>query len=152
LESLVGSLHGASFADLYAGSGAVGLEAASRGARPVLLVEQDPVALAALRANATALGLPEVHVQRGGVERVLAEGAPDVAASDGFRVVFLDPPYAQPVERTLELVVENGWVAAGGVVVVERATRNGTVAWPRRLQAERSRRYGEATLWYGRRP
>src|SRR5947209_15652940 len=72
-SSLGGDLTGRSFLDLYAGSGAVGLEAASRGARPVMLVERDVRALAALQANVAAIGLPEVVVRAEPVARLLAE-------------------------------------------------------------------------------
>ncbi len=147
LTSLRGSLAGAGFLDLYAGSGAVGLEAASRGATEVVLVERDPRALQALRANVETLALPGVEIRGEPVDRVLAH-----PASRGFDVVFVDPPYADPVEPVLEALLAGGWVAAGGVVAVERATRGAEPAWPAGLEALRSRRYGEATLWYGRRP
>src|SRR5438445_6139 len=89
LESMLGSLVGRSFLDLYAGSGAVGLEAASRGATPVVLVESAAPALAALRANVETLGLTGVDIRAERVERMLATAPPRP-----FEVVFLDPPYA----------------------------------------------------------
>src|SRR5271170_3780147 len=92
LTSLRGTLEGSAFLDLYAGSGAVGLEAASRGATTVVLVERDPQALRAIRANAEALAL-DVEIRGEPVERVLA-----VSASRSFDVVFLDPPYSDPVD------------------------------------------------------
>lgn len=152
LESLLGSLAGRAVADLYAGSGAVGLEAASRGATTCLLVEQDRRALTALRANVAALGLPGVQLRPGKVEQVVAEG-PTAYAPAGFDAVFLDPPYDLAADR-LRAVVDglhaHGWLAPDAVVVVERATRDGEWAWPPGVGPERSRRYGEATLWYGR--
>jgi 16S rRNA (guanine966-N2)-methyltransferase len=147
LESMYPTLAGLAFLDLYAGSGAVGLEAASRGSTPVLLVERAPVALAALRSNVSALELPGVDVIADQVERVLA--APPTRM---FDVAFLDPPYADPVERALQLLVDNGWLADDAVVVVERATRSGGPTWPAGLSEDRVRRYGDSTLWYGRRP
>jgi 16S rRNA (guanine966-N2)-methyltransferase len=147
LTSLRGSLEGASFLDLYAGSGAVGLEAASRGATRVLLVERDPKPLRALRANIDTLGLDGVELRGEPVERVLA-----ASPAAPFEVVFLDPPYADPVEGSLERIVAGGWLAAEGIVVVERATRDTPPQWPAGVEPIRSRRYGEATLWYGRRP
>jgi 16S rRNA (guanine966-N2)-methyltransferase len=146
-SSLGGSLAGRSFLDLYAGSGAVGIEAASRGAAPVLLVERDARALAALHVNLEATALSGVSVRGDAVERVLA--AQPAAA---FDVCFLDPPYATAVEPTLDLLVGNGWLAADGLVVVERASRDGEPGWPAPVVTERSRRYGDSTLWYGRRP
>ena len=144
LDSLVG-LAGARVADLYAGSGAVGLECASRGASAVLLVESDARAVTAIRANVATVGVAGVRVVAGSVGPVLA-AAPDAP----FDVVFLDPPYALPVAADLAALVEHGWVAADGVVVAERSTRDPALVWPAGLQALRDRRYGEATLWYGR--
>jgi 16S rRNA (guanine966-N2)-methyltransferase len=146
-SSLGGTLAGRSFLDLYAGSGAVGLEAASRGASPVVLVERDPRALAAMRANVTALGLPGVQIRAETVSRFLAGSAPH-----RFHVVFLDPPYADPVDEELAAVFDGGWVAVDGVVVVERAARDREPSWPSGAVTDRSRRYGDSTLWYGRRP
>ena len=147
LEAVHGTLHGRAFLDLYAGSGAVGLEAASRGSAPVLLVEHASGALAALRSNVGALQLAQVDVVADQVERVLARPAPRA-----FDIVFLDPPYADPVERDLQLLVDNGWLADDVTVVVERATRTGAPTWPAELSEDRVRRYGDSTLWYGRRP
>lgn len=147
LEATHGTLHGRAFLDLYAGSGAVGLEAASRGAAPVLLVEHAQGALAALRTNVASLGLAHVEVVADQVERVLAQ-----PASQPFDFVFLDPPYADPVEPGLQLLVDQGWLADDATVVVERATRAGAPTWPAELSEDRVRRYGDSTLWYGRRP
>jgi 16S rRNA (guanine966-N2)-methyltransferase len=147
---MLGSLSGVPFLDLYAGSGAVGLEAASRGAAPVHLVERDPVVVRTLRANVRSLDLPGVVARVGAVERLLADGP---AADDPrFRVVFVDPPYASSVDEVLGLLVSRGWLADAAVVVVERDARNDEIAWPEGLQPERSRRYGDSVLWYGRRP
>jgi 16S rRNA (guanine966-N2)-methyltransferase len=146
-SSLGSDLSGRSFLDLYAGSGAVGLEAASRGAAPVVLVERDVHALAALRANVRDLALAHVAVRAESVRRYLTESAPQ-----SFDVVFLDPPYADPVADILAALVDLGWLAGDAVVVVERATRDGELQWPDGVVADRSRRYGDSTLWYGRRP
>jgi 16S rRNA (guanine966-N2)-methyltransferase len=149
LESLVGPLSGRALADLYAGSGAVGLEALSRGAEHVLLVESEVRAARTIRANLALLAMPGATVVTGKVERVLAD--PPVAGA--YDVVFLDPPYATPaatVDRVLTALVTGGWLAPDAVVAVERASRDGGPAWPEGLVPERSRRYGEGTLWYGR--
>jgi 16S rRNA (guanine966-N2)-methyltransferase len=147
LDSLHG-LAGARVADLYAGSGAVGLEALSRGAASALLVESDPKAVRTIRANARALGFDGATVVAGKVERLLAE-APDEA----FDIVFADPPYAVPddeVVRVLELLRDNGWLVEGALVAFERETRGKAVMWPEGYVEERVRRYGEASVWYGR--
>lgn len=146
LEALLGNLAGRSFLDLYAGSGAVGLEAASRGARPVLLVESAAAAQTAMRRNVESLNLAAVDVLADRVERVLAK--PPITA---FDVAFLDPPYAHSVDGDLAALTANGWLATHGVVVVERSSRDEPLSWPEGVAPDRSRRYGEGTLWYGRR-
>ncbi|GAB3801209.1 16S rRNA (guanine(966)-N(2))-methyltransferase RsmD [Micromonospora zhanjiangensis] len=150
LESMVG-LEGARVADLYAGSGAVGLEALSRGAEHVLLVESDARAARVIRGNIASLdAAPAARLVVGKVAQVLAAGP----EGDPYDVVFADPPYAVPGEEITAMVaalVDGGWLAADAVVVVERATRTGPVTWVEGVTAQRSRRYGESTLWYGRR-
>ncbi|MEO3779593.1 16S rRNA (guanine(966)-N(2))-methyltransferase RsmD [Micromonospora sp. B11E3] len=144
-------LEGARFADLYAGSGAVGLEALSRGAAHVLLVESDARAARVIRENVAALrAAPAARLVTGRVATVLAT-VPDGGPYD---VVFADPPYAvsdADVTAMLAVLVDNGWLAADALVVVERSSRSGPVAWVPGVTGERSRRYGETTLWYGRR-
>ncbi|MFF4879177.1 16S rRNA (guanine(966)-N(2))-methyltransferase RsmD [Micromonospora sp. NPDC000668] len=144
-------LNGARFADLYAGSGAVGLEALSRGARHVLLVESDARAARVIRENAAALRAgPAVRLVASKVATVLAAG-PDGGPYD---VVFADPPYAVPDAEITALqttLVDGGWLVPDALVVVERSSRTGPVDWVDGITAERSRRYGETTLWYGRR-
>lgn len=147
LDSDLGSITGLRFLDLYAGSGAVGLEARSRGAGHVTLVEHDRRTAALIKDNLRTLGFGQVDVVTGTVARVLT--TPPAAPYD---VVFLDPPYPLTTEEVvadLTALVAHGWLAAGAVVVVERATRSGDLAWPAGLSAARSRKYGETTLWYG---
>ena len=144
-------LTGARFADLYAGSGAVGLEALSRGAAQVLLVEADPRAALVIRENLSALrATPAARLVTGKVARVLAAGP----AGGPYDVVFADPPYAVPdgeIATVLTALASGGWLASGGIVVIERSSRGAPPDWPPEITAERSRRYGETTLWYGRR-
>jgi 16S rRNA (guanine966-N2)-methyltransferase len=154
LSSIAGPLTGKRVLDLYAGSGAVGLEALSRGAEHVLLVESGAPALRVIRANVAALGLAGAEVVADRVERLLARGP----AADGARrydIVFADPPYALPdqdVTEMLRALEDNGWLALNAVVVVERATRSGPSSWPDGYLPDRARRYGEATFWYGLAP
>jgi 16S rRNA (guanine966-N2)-methyltransferase len=144
-----GGLAGAAVADLYAGSGAVGLEALSRGAAEALLVESDPRAAAVIRTNIASLGLAGARLLTGPVEPVLAQGPAGARPRD---FVFADPPYAlgeDELSRMLALLQGHGWLAPGALVAVERATRSGPPAWPAGYEPDRSRKYGEATLWYG---
>lgn len=155
IASMAGSLAGLRVLDLYAGSGAVGLEALSRGAGHVLLVESGARASRVIRTNIETIGLPGAEVVTDRVERVLARG-PDLSVNEGrYDVVFADPPYAQPdqeVSGVLVTLADRGWLAPGALVIVERATRSGPVSWPTDFTADRARRYGEATFWYARGP
>lgn len=135
-------LDGARVLDLYAGSGALGLEALSRGAGSVTMVEQDPAALTALRANVERVGLPGAHVVDDRVERFLAS-----EPEPRYRVALLDPPYETDVDRALHALQR--WLAPDAVVAVERSTRAAELCWPDGYCPVRSRRYGAATLWYG---
>src|SRR5437764_10851454 len=121
LESMRGTLAGARFLDLYAGTGAVGIEALSRGAAHVCFVESDDTAAAAIRANLKALGQAKGVVRQERVERFVA-GDPQEPAYD---VVFADPPYAEEASRVaanLGALVDD-WLVAEAIAVVERATR-----------------------------
>ncbi|MEU2083292.1 16S rRNA (guanine(966)-N(2))-methyltransferase RsmD [Streptomyces albus] len=135
--------------DLYAGSGAVGLEALSRGAAHVLLVETDARALRTIRENVRAVGLPGAQVRPGKAAQTVAGEPPE----HPYDVVFLDPPYAVPDEELGEILLTlraGHWLAQDALVTVERSTRGGDFRWPEGFEGLRSRRYGEGTLWYGR--
>ena len=157
ITSMLGSLAGARVLDLYAGSGAVGLEALSRGAEHVLLVEHGARAARVIRENIEAIGLPGAVLAADRVERVLARGPAPAGGQDGteggqYDLVFADPPYAladAAVLQVLSLLAGQGWLAPGALVIVERATRSGPVNWPDGFVPDKSRRYGEATFWYG---
>jgi 16S rRNA (guanine966-N2)-methyltransferase len=136
-------LEGARVLDLYAGSGALGLEALSRGATEAVLVERDPRALAVLRANVGELGLG-AQVVDADVEAFLAR------PPERFDLALLDPPYELDADPVLGLL--GPWLSDGAVVVVERSSRGPAPAVPEGWHPLRDRRYGEATLWYFRAP
>jgi 16S rRNA (guanine966-N2)-methyltransferase len=154
LETMV-DLDGIRFADLYAGSGAVGLEALSRGASFSLLVESDARAARVIRDNIVALKVStSARLIAGKVGQVVAM-PPEGGRYD---VIFADPPYPVTDEEVTELqraLLDNGWLAPDAVVVLERATRTAVrgqpLYWVDGITADRSKRYGETTLWYGRR-
>ncbi|HEX4088073.1 MAG TPA: 16S rRNA (guanine(966)-N(2))-methyltransferase RsmD [Trebonia sp.] len=162
LLSELGSFDGARVLDLYAGSGAIGLEALSRGAERVLLIESDPRAAAVIKANIAAVALPGATVATGKVERLLAH-PPDKNGNDNnnnkdnkrntnsYDLVIADPPYAltEAAVTTVLTLLQAGWLNDGALVVVERATRSGPLDWPPGFLPAKSRRYGEATFWYG---
>jgi 16S rRNA (guanine966-N2)-methyltransferase len=147
IESWCGSLSGLRFLDLYAGSGAVGLEAWSRGAGVVTLVEHDRRTATLIETNARTLGFPRAQVLRAPVAAAIAR--PPTAPYD---VVFLDPPYPtadSAVLADLRSLRDQGWLVPGALVVVERSARGGPLAWPDGFTAVRDRRYGEPALSYG---
>jgi 16S rRNA (guanine966-N2)-methyltransferase len=147
LESLLGTCAGRRVLDLYAGSGAVGLEALSRGAAHALLIEADPRAARTIQDNVASLGLPGAELRQTRVERLAADGLPGPA----YDVVFADPPYELPDDALRQVLTTlRPALAPDAVVVVERASRGPAWAWPEGYAAARQRRYGEATLWYGR--
>jgi 16S rRNA (guanine966-N2)-methyltransferase len=159
VASELGGLDGKRVLDLYAGSGAVGLEALSRGASQVLLVESDARAAAVIKANIAAVALPGATVVTDRVERRLArppqreigtDGAQD-GQKEGYDLAFADPPYAVTDEAVTRVLTQlaAGWLSAGALVVIERATRSGALDWPPGYLPGKSRRYGEATFWYG---
>ncbi len=148
LEAMT-ELAGARVLDLFAGSGAVGLEALSRGASHVLLVESDAKAVRVIRENIAVLGAAAARVAAGRAGTVLAAGPADGA----YDIVFADPPYAlSEAELTgvLAALAGHGWLADDAVLVVERSSRSPEPTWVQGVTGERSRRYGETALWYGR--
>lgn len=146
LETLV-DLDGAVVLDLYAGSGALGFEALSRGAAGAVFVESDKRAAEVLRSNAKALGLPGAVVLNRTAESAVAE--PPEAP---FDVVLADPPYAvgdDQLGRVLFALVANGWTKPGALVVVERDARSAEPAWPSAVESLRCKRYGDTALHWG---
>jgi 16S rRNA G966 N2-methylase RsmD len=119
-----------------------------------VLVESDRRAVAAVRANVSALGLGErARVVADRVERVLAR-TPPVGTDGPADLVFADPPYAldaAALHDVLAVATTGGWFADDALLVVERPTRAAPWTFPAGVRPEGSRRYGETTLWYGRR-
>jgi 16S rRNA (guanine966-N2)-methyltransferase len=139
-------LIGARVVDLYAGSGALGLEAASRGAATVLMVESDKAAAKVTKQNADTLGIPGCTVRHATVQRVLA-----TQPTEPQTLVFLDPPYdlgEDALAADLTALVAGGWLAPDALVVVERSARSPEPAWPDALEREGERRYGETKIWF----
>jgi 16S rRNA (guanine966-N2)-methyltransferase len=157
LESLRGALAGAVVVDLYAGSGALGLEAFSRGAARVDLVESDRSAVKVIEANRSVVGGGSdddspvggaVQVHASTVERWVARSQ----TTSGYDVVFCDPPYSVPapdVSAVLATLRQRQLLADGAVLVVERSRRDPVWTWPSGFEAIRDRRYGEAHVWIG---
>jgi 16S rRNA (guanine966-N2)-methyltransferase len=146
IESWCGSLSGLRFLDLYAGSGAVGLEAWSRGAGVVTLVEHDRRTAAMIRSNARDLGFTRAEVVTEPVSGALAR-----SPAAPYDVAFLDPPYTLAegqVEEDLAALRDHDWLVPGAMVVVERGSRSSEPSWPQGFSGSREKRYGETVLWY----
>jgi 16S rRNA (guanine966-N2)-methyltransferase len=146
VEAWCGSLSGLRFLDLYAGSGAIGLEAWSRGAGVVTLVEHDRRTAGMIATNARNLGFPRADIVTASVAITLAR-----RPSAPYDVAFLDPPYAHAdvdVAADLAALDAQGWLVPGAMVVVERASRSAEPAWPVGFAGTRQKKYGDTALWY----
>lgn len=142
-------LSGARVLDLFAGSGAVGLEALSRGAAHALFIESDARAAKAVRVNIGTLSAAGAKIVTGKVVNVLASGN----QGEPYDLAFADPPYSlteADLEAALTALAGGGWLAPDAVVVIERSSRSPEPVWVPGVTGERGRRYGETTLWYGR--
>jgi 16S rRNA (guanine966-N2)-methyltransferase len=138
-------LRGAHFLDLFCGTAAVGIEACSRGAAEVLLIENDPEALELARANLARIGAPP-HV------RLIAADAGRLgAAPQRFDLVFLDPPYLSGLAPRALTGLQAGWLAPGARIVVELAASE-PLELPAGVGVEQERRYGAARFVFLRRP
>ncbi len=144
-------LQGARVLDLYAGSGALGLEAASRGAREVQLVERHRGAADVAALNVRSLGLAQVLVHVEAVESFLLRGP----AGERVDLVLLDPPYdldEEALADVLALLVAHSWLQADALVAVERSARSSPPRWPAGLAPAGERRYGETKVWFADAP
>ena len=144
LASRLGSFEDLRVADLYAGSGALGLEALSRGAAEAVFVETDPKAQATIRANAAKLGVTDKV-------RILGGPALALPRSEPFDLILADPPYANGSGTALvKAVTEAGWLAPGGWLSVETERRD--AVGPGDLSPEADRQIGKARITLLRRP
>jgi 16S rRNA (guanine966-N2)-methyltransferase len=144
LEAMM-DLDGAQVLDLYAGSGALGFEALSRGAEHATFVESDKRAAEVLKANAKELGFANTTIANRTAEAY--------ASADGekFDVVFADPPYAvtdDEIEKVLRGIAPR--LAEDAVLIVERASRSSEPAWPDGVEPLRAKRYGDTAVYWGR--
>ncbi len=141
---LGGDVEGSVVLDLFAGTGAMAIEALSRGAAGAVLVESSPAALSALKANLAALEAEDAVClpldYREAVRRLTAKGRT-------FDLVFLDPPYGKGmVGLSAELLSRAGIIAPGAVVVAERASRDPVETFPAEWRERADRRYGDTRI------
>lgn len=150
-ESVFGSLEtlfdfsGARVLDLYAGSGALGLESLSRGAVHATFVESDRNAARLLRGNIASIGLDGAQVEQARVESFLT-GTPAAP----YDLVFVDPPYALEHEKLQQLLDHLArWTDAESLIILERQSRSEEPTWNAPLEAFRTRGYGGTTVYWG---
>jgi 16S rRNA (guanine966-N2)-methyltransferase len=144
LASRLGTFEGLRVADLYAGSGALGLEALSRGADQATFVEKDPKAQAAIKANAARLGVSEQV-------RVLGASALALPRSDPFDLIFADPPYSPGSgSAVVKAVADADWLASAGLMSIETDRREPVDPIDYEIEAERE--FGRARITLLRRP
>lgn len=130
--------------DLFAGSGALGLEAVSRGAVSATFVESDARAAAVIERNIAELGVAGASVRRATVAAVLSGGT-----AVPVDLVLADPPYAVDgvqVRELVDMLGAAGWVAPGSVVAVERSASGPEIDWPHGWSPWRARRYGDTRI------
>jgi len=141
-----GTIEGAAVIDVFAGAGALGLEALSRGAARALFVDHGAEARALLRQNIEALGL-------GGVTRVFRRDATRLGLApkgERFGLAFLDPPYGQNLAPiALTALVRGDWLTPGALAIVEEAA-GAAIGLPEGFREEQTRRYGDTQLVFAR--
>jgi 16S rRNA (guanine966-N2)-methyltransferase len=139
-------LAGIAVLDLYAGSGALGLEALSRGAERAALVESDPAAARTITGNIASTALQGAELVRQPVEKLVSR-----PASRRYDVVLLDPPYAMAADELSGVIadlVRNGWLNDDAYVIVERGRRADALQWPAGLEPEQVKKYGDTVVTF----
>ena len=145
LTSRLGSFEALRIADLFAGSGGLGLEALSRGAAHCTFVEKDRLAVGSLRSNLASLGATE----RAEVLSQSVEHLPDPAAP--FDLIFLDPPYGTGLAQgAIDRLAAGSWLAPGGWLSVE--LHKEAVSLPPEMHVAAERRFGKATIMLIQKP
>lgn len=154
LESSFGSLDDLLFLDLFAGSGAVGVEALSRGARTVHAVEAEGevgnLAIANFQLIKNPVGKYRVfHMKAFGF---LQSEHPIRSDGSKYDIIFMDPPYNvsnEEIELLLQTIVDRDLLAPRGLIAIERETKGRPFIWPASLELEKIRSYGQGSIFYG---
>jgi 16S rRNA (guanine966-N2)-methyltransferase len=149
LESEFGSMHELNFLDLYSGSGAVGVEALSRGAASVYSVEDHSPTAAIATKN---FGLVNGASGKFQVISTAAERFVSTPHQISFDIIFMDPPYEvsnEVIERLLLDITSNNLLKRNGIIAIERETKKTPFAWPKPFIAEKVRSYGQGSIFYG---
>ena len=150
LTSEFGDFLGLHVLDLFAGSGAVGFEALSRGATLVHGVEKESDAIKTITTNseivAKAGPTGKFHLYSMSVQRFVSD-----PAHDQYHLVYIDPPYDLPssqLEEILRLLAQGNFLKSDAFIAVERRAKGGKFTWPESYEPVRERNYGQATIYY----
>ena len=147
VEHAVSGLADLRILDLFAGSGAFGIESISRGAAEAVLIEKDLRAADVLHTNVGALGLKNARVIIGDVVQEVSQPS----TRGKFDLVFIDAPYAfadEEINQIISGLANNNWLEEYAVLVVERGSRS-EVTWPEGYEELRKKVYGDTAIWYG---
>ena len=150
LTSEFGDFLGLHVLDLFAGSGAVGLEALSRGATLVHGVENESDAIKTITTNSEIVSKArptgKFHLYSMSVQRFVSD-----PAHDQYHLVYIDPPYDLPssqLEEILRLLAQGNFLKSDAFIAVERRAKGGQFTWPQSYEPVRERNYGQATIYY----
>ena len=148
LESEFGAMADLNFLDLYSGSGAVGVEALSRGANLVVSVEKHPETAEIARKNFQLVkdAPGDYLVENKDVFKYLD------ATNNKFDIIFIDPPYEltnESIEKLLKKILEQGLLKENGIIAVERESKSNEFRWPTPLCGSKVRSYGQGSIYYG---
>ena len=144
----LGSFSDLQVLDLYAGSGALGIEAISRGASNAYFVDNERTAISIINSNLGGLGHVHTQVVKSNVATYLGQHSADTT----FDLVFMDPPYSvvdAVVEDQIMALSTHGWLNEDAMVVVERDAKS-VIEWPEGFEVQEPRIYGDTSVWYGR--
>lgn len=147
VQHALGDFAGTKVLDLYAGSGAMGLEAMSRGALQCTFIEKDASAADCIAAN-----IKELNQERAVISKVdVSVSTSNPPNSGPYDLVFLDPPYALPDSALVDVIsglANNKWLSQEAFIVVERSAKS-TLAWPDSIHEYAQKSYGDTGIWYG---
>lgn len=147
LESAFGSLTDLYFLDLFAGSGAVGVEALSRGAEIVHAVEDEVSELTTSNFALVGKGVGKYKVFKNRAKRFLES---DAALK--YDIIFMDPPYEisnEEITELLQIIKERNLIQPRGIITIERRTKTAPFTWPEGMECEKVRSYGQGSMFYG---
>ncbi len=149
LLSEFGDFLGLNFLDLFAGSGAIGLEALSRGASIVHAVEKDESACKTIRNNEELIGKTpgDFHLYSMSAQRFL-----EMPTTTAYHIIYIDPPYDysnKELDACLVQLLAGGFIREDAVIAVERAAKADALVWPQGYEVLRERKYGQAVIYYG---